>query len=128
MQKKLKFLFIMLILLSVFVHFSYATDIDPNALTSSFNTTVDNNTITNDVNNTTNTTNSTTNSISNSMNNSTTNTIKPVTQNTYSTPTVTSNSSLPEASLGFTNILSIVLIVVGLLLIFLAIAILIRLK
>ena len=37
-------------------------------------------------------------------------------------------SSLPEASLGLTNILNILLIVVGVLLIFLAIAILIRLK
>ena len=37
-------------------------------------------------------------------------------------------SSLPEASLGLTNILNILLIVVGVLLILLAIAILIRLK
>ena len=41
---------------------------------------------------------------------------------------VSSESSLPESSLGLTNILNILLIVVGVLLIFLAIAILIRLK
>ena len=115
-----------MIILSVFVHFSYATDIDPTALTNSFNNTV-NNTDTANTTNTTNTTNSTSNS-SNSVNNSTTNTIKPVTTNTSSTPTVTSSSNLPEADLGFTNILSIILIVVGVLLFFLGIAILIRLK
>ena len=41
---------------------------------------------------------------------------------------VNTNSSLPEATLGLGNILNIVLIVVGVLLILLAIAILIRLK
>lgn len=41
---------------------------------------------------------------------------------------VSSLNTLPEAELGLTNILSIILIVVGVLLILLAIAILIRLK
>jgi len=41
---------------------------------------------------------------------------------------VSSLNSLPEAELGLTNILSIILIVIGVLLILLAIAILIRLK
>lgn len=118
MQKKIKILFTMLILLLVFVHFSYATDIDPDALTSSFNNT------TNSLDST-NTTNSTNN---NTATNSTSNTVKSNTNSTYSTPTVTSSSSLPEADLGFSNILNIILIVVGVLLFFLGIAILIRLK
>ena len=42
--------------------------------------------------------------------------------------TVSTLNSLPEAELGLTNILSIILIVIGILLILLAIAIIIRLK
>lgn len=45
-----------------------------------------------------------------------------------STATTSVVSSLPEAQLGLTNILNILLIVIGILLILLAIAILIRLK
>lgn len=53
----------------------------------------------------------------------------PQTYSSSSSSTVTSTlNSLPEAELGLTNILSIILIVIGVLLILLAIAILIRLK
>lgn len=53
----------------------------------------------------------------------------PQTYSSSSGSTVTSTfNSLPEAELGLTNILSIILIVIGILLILLAIAIIIRLK
>lgn len=45
-----------------------------------------------------------------------------------STTTVTTLDSIPESGLGLTNILNILLIAVGVVIIFLAIAILIRLK
>lgn len=45
-----------------------------------------------------------------------------------STTIISTLNSLPEAQLGLTNILSIILIVIGILLILLAIAIIIRLK
>ena len=47
---------------------------------------------------------------------------------TNSTPSATVTNSIPESDLGLTNILNIFLIVIGVLLILLAIAILIRLK
>lgn len=47
---------------------------------------------------------------------------------TFQSSTISSLSNLPEANLGLSNILSIILIVIGVLLILLAIAILIRLK
>jgi len=58
-----------------------------------------------------------------------TNTLSPNTSNSQAnSATVSSLSQLPEASLGLTNILNIILIVVGILLVLLSIAILIRLK
>jgi len=122
-QKIFKVLFILFIAIFMLAQFTYATDIDTTALSNSYN-----NSTTNNTTNTNTTTNSISNSINNSVDstkNSTTNTIKPV---TTTTPSVSSTSSLPEADLGFTNILNIVLIVIGLLLILLGIAILIRLK
>ncbi len=47
---------------------------------------------------------------------------------TYTSSTVSALESLPEANLGLSNILSIILIVIGALIILLAIAIIIRLK
>lgn len=47
---------------------------------------------------------------------------------TNSTPSATVTNSIPESDLGLTNILNIFLIVIGVLLILLAVAILIRLK
>lgn len=49
-------------------------------------------------------------------------------QTVYQSSAVNTLSNLPEANLGLSNILSIILIVIGVLLILLAIAILIRLK
>ena len=71
-----------------------------------------NSTDTNTVSNTTNTTSNTTSTDSNSGTDS---------------ATVTNLSSLPESELGLSNIINILLIAVGVILIFLAIAILIRL-
>lgn len=60
---------------------------------------------------------------------SNTNTLSPNTSNSQSnSATISSLSELPEASLGLSNILNIILIVVGTLLVLLSIAILIRLK
>ena len=67
-----------------------------------------------------------TNTSSNSLNsNSTRNTTSNTSSNTSSADV---SSVLPESSLGLTNILNIFLIVIGVLLVLLAIAILIRLK
>ena len=62
-----------------------------------------------------------------SLNNTTDN---PTAEQEYSSSgsVITTLNSLPEAELGLTNILSIILIVIGILLILLAIAIIIRLK
>ena len=132
-QKKWKVLFVLAITFFMFNQFVYATDIDPSALSDSYNSVTDTNSSMNSfdiLNNTTNITNSIddsiNNTITNSISNSVSNTTRSISNST--TPTTTSSSSLPEASLGFTNILNIVLIVIGLLLFFLGIAILIRLK
>lgn len=50
------------------------------------------------------------------------------TQDTSDTPRVSNLSTIPESDFGLTNILNIMLIVIGILLILLSIAILIRLK
>lgn len=50
------------------------------------------------------------------------------TSTSQSTTTVTTLDDIPESNLGLTNILNILLITVGVVIIFLAIAILIRLK
>ena len=80
-------------------------------------------------NNTDTASNSTTNSTSSALNN-TANTNAQTTTGTSSSSsgTVSSISSLPESELGFTNILNILLITVGVILILLAIAILIKIK
>lgn len=62
-------------------------------------------------------------------NNSTSDNLSPSTTNySNNSSTVSSLNQLPEAGLGLTNILNIILIVIGILLILLGIAILIRLK
>lgn len=50
------------------------------------------------------------------------------TSDSASSPTVSNIDSIPESELGLTNILNILLIVIGILLVLLSIAILIRLK
>lgn len=119
MSKSLKIFFIILILLMIILpNFTIATSIDMN-LTNNLDS----------------------NNITNSFNQNLTNTSDDMLQdentnlNTVSNPQATfpssgtsSLSNLPEANLGLSNILSIILIVIGILLIFLAIAILIRLK
>lgn len=118
MSKCLKIFFVVFILLMIILsNFVQATSIDMNLTNTSSNN------VSNDVNQ----------NISNTSNNSTenTNTNLPITSNqqtTFESNATTSLSNLPEANLGLSNILSIILIVIGVLLIFLAIAILIRLK
>lgn len=123
-QKILKILFILTLSVIMFTNFTYATDIDPTALNDNYSNSI----TTNSINNSINSTNNSINNSVNSTNNSTTSTLKPVTTNPSSVTSITSDNSLPEANLGFTNILNIVLIVIGVLLILLAIAILVRLK
>lgn len=118
MYKVSKIFIIFCLLLSFYCVTSFAVEVDMNTI----NNQLYNNT-TNNTENTSNTqvsTNTTTNT-----NSQTTNTISTITP---STQTRVSVSELPEANLGLTNILNIILIVVGALLILLSIAILIRLK
>lgn len=75
--------------------------------------------------NSTSTTNSTTSTTSQTNSTNKTNTPQ---YYTTSSSTVGTLESLPEANLGLSNILSIILIVIGILLILLSIAIIIRLK
>lgn len=136
MQKKLKFLLFLFVISVLFTTFTYATDIDPTALSDSYNNATTNstsNTTTNTaIDNTTsafaNSSSNTTNTMSNSLNNTTSNTTRPISNTTTAPTTTTSSSSLPEADLGLGNILSIILIVIGALLFFLGIAILVRMK
>lgn len=79
-----------------------------------------------DTNNTTDTNTQASNEITNSVENAT-NSSSSQTDSDSSSPIVTNVSSLPESELGLTNIINILLIAVGVILIFLAIAILIRL-
>lgn len=58
----------------------------------------------------------------------TTDTLSPTGTNYESSSTVSTLNQLPEAGLGLTNVVNIILIVIGILLILLGIAILIRLK
>lgn len=98
-SKILVIFFMIMLILTIYVK---ATDIDMN-LTNSIENSVDNNSIDDE--------------IDNSFDNMNTQ---------YSNPTI--SSSLPEAELGLGNILNILLIVVGVLLILLGTAIIIRLK
>lgn len=68
-----------------------------------------------------------TNTARNTQENNTT-TTNSTTSTSQSTTTVSTLDDIPESILGFTNILNILLITVGVVIIFLAIAILIRLK
>lgn len=117
-----KKIFILLILLFIFVlnPVFAANDIDMNLSSD--------NTATSDANNssTNTTTNTDTNNATNeSSTNTQTNSSNSISNSNYSS---TVGSYLPEAELGLNNILNILLIVVGVLLILLSIAILIRLK
>ena len=68
-----------------------------------------------------------TNTLANTTTNTTANTTTTDNNSGTESATVTSVSSLPESELGLSNIINILLIAVGVILIFLAIAILIRL-
>ncbi len=124
MSKSLKIFFIMVIILMVILpNFIQATSIDMN-LTNDLN-----NSITNNTNSSTITNSSNNNELNqNLINSSIQNTINPDSQTYYQSSTTGTLSNLPEANLGLSNILCIILIVIGVLLILLAIAILIRLK
>ena len=105
--------FIASVLLS---NFTFATDINMNLQLDSNNTNSQTN-------------NSTNNTTQNTSSNTATNTNSSVpTTSTTNSATVSSISNLPEANLGLSNILNIILIVLGILLILLGIAIFIRLK
>lgn len=112
-------------------NFCYAVDLDmtdneTNNADLTTNTIMeDNNTNTNSNTNTSSTINNT-NSTSSSISNSTFNTTNTTSLNS---PTTVSNvNSTSNSSLGLSNILNILLIVIGILLVLLSIAILIRLK
>lgn len=98
---------------------------DDNAVTSN-STSSDN---TNTSNNTSNTSdnNTATDNSANTTSNTSSNYNSTTSENT-STPSASVTNALPESDLGLTNILNILLIVIGTLIILLAIAILIRLK
>lgn len=120
MSKFLKMFFVVFILLMIILcNFVQAINIDMN-LTNTLNS----NNTSNDVNhnsaNTSNSLSQNTNADSNSH--------IPSNPQTVLQSTTSTLSNLPEANLGLSNILSIILIVIGVLLVFLAIAILIRLK
>jgi len=119
MSKILKITLILFIILSSIYSFSLATDIDMNITSSDNNTT---NTTTNNVEN---------DNANTSNNNITTNTVYEDEEDTIADNEYTTISSVNKAStddgLGMSNILNILLIVVGVVLILLAIAILIRL-
>ena len=125
---KLKNVKLFIVLLIVFVLFlgitsCYAVDLD-------LSTELENDLLSNVTNsNTNNSSSSNTNKnntlTDNSTNGGYTNTNS---SSTNLTPSATITNSMPESDLGLTNILNIFLIVIGVLLILLAIAILIRLK
>lgn len=119
----------LIVLLSVIILFlgivsCYAVDLDLSDDLTEFapyntsNTNISNNNITNNSN-----TNTSNNNIDNN-NSMMTNT----TSTSGSTQSATVTNSIPESDLGLSNILNIFLIVIGILLILLSIAILIRLK
>lgn len=72
--------------------------------------------------------NTSSNTTSNTSTNTSTNTLASSGGTNVSSTTVSNLNNLPESDLGFGNILNILLIVVGILLILLAVAILIRLN
>ena len=118
MSKIFKITLILFVILSSIYSFSLATDIDMN-ITADDNDTTENlttNTITNTVNN---------NRIENEEAEDSSNVTN--TDNGFTTITSVDKSSTQDDGLGLSNILNILLIVVGVVLILLAIAILIRL-
>lgn len=141
MKKLLQITFIILVILLVLApNFVKATGVNMN-LTPDTTSIVAPNNNTNTTNNTvTNTLASDENVLSNESENTstqepntepetTTDTLTPSsTNNSNSSATVSSLNQLPEAGLGLNNIINIILIVVGVLLILLGIAILIRIK
>lgn len=115
MKKLLTISLILLIIFMVFaLNFVQAMGINMN-LTA--NTSTDNTTIEDD-----------TNTMTDPENSSTTDHLSPTTTNLNNSASVSTLNQLPESSLGLNNIINIILIVIGVLLILLGIAILIRLK
>lgn len=129
---KICFIIVMLIILLSFTTNVLAVDTNINATSSedllSNTTSTTNTSNTSDTSNSTNTTNSTNSTNSSNVSNSTnsTNTTASSTSSA-NTNSITVQGGLPESDLGISNILSIILIAIGVLLILLAIAILIRL-
>ncbi len=133
---KICFIIVMLIILLSFTTNVLAVDANINATSSedllSNTTSTTNTSDTSNSTNTTNATNSTNSTNSSNVSNSTnsTNTTANTTASSTSsanTNSITVQGGLPESDLGISNILSIILIAIGVLLILLAIAILIRL-
>lgn len=131
MQKILKIVFILLVVFGVFVCYVQASDIDLN-LPNNDNATADNNDTLPDDNTTTNPpVNDDDNNDDEQNMTSTGNTIISTPNDNIGTtetlhPNTVSNS--PETGLGIGNIINILLITVGVIIILLAIAIIIRLK
>lgn len=129
MKKILKFLLIIALIIAVleFVNLKCFAVVDMNLTSNSTNQAFSNNNIT-DTNNNADNSNDTYNDndeVESQANNKISSTSAAT--NT-SSATVSSLSSLPESDLGLTNILNILLITIGVLIILLGIAILIKLK
>ena len=109
----------------------YAVDLDlsDDLISNSTNSSTNNSNVS-DNNTNTNSNSSSNTNLSNTSTGNSTNSIYTNTDSgsTNSTPSATVTNSIPESDLGLTNILNIFLIVIGVLLILLAVAILIRLK
>ena len=123
-MKKISFLIIFLIF-ALFNTVFAVDEIDMNLAVDTNTSTSAENTVVEEDNTTINSNNSNENTSSNE--NTTNNTPVNTTTNPNST-TVSSLSNMPESELGLTNILNIALVVIGVLLLLLSIAILIRLK
>ena len=119
MYKFFKIFIVLIIFMLLCVPLVYASDIDMNLPTGDNNTQTSNNQIQNDVN-------STTNEVQDNVNDQTTNV--PATNSNFDTLQPTDVNSVEESGLGVTNIINILVITVGVILILLAIAIIIRLK
>lgn len=137
-MNKTKKIFISLLILSLFVFcfniklFAVSADDEPS---NEINSTSENstNTTNESENDTDNSSNSSNNEISEDSSNEVRTTSTPTTNTSSQTGTQTISSystvsSIPEANLGLNNILNILLIAIGILMILLGIAILIRLK
>ena len=119
MYKFFKIFIVLIIFMLLCVPLVYASDIDMNLSTGDDSTQTSNNQMQNEVN-------STTNEVQNNVDDQTNNV--PITNSNFDTLQPTDVDTVEESGLGVTNIINILVITVGVILILLAIAIIIRLK